>query len=546
MGQPVSGLRDRFYRRLILAYRKEGVDSFLYRYFWTESVTELLNKHLPAYSGSVQPEDEKAIREALRKCLDLEPKRTAKKKADFWEELWLRDARVQAGLISKADYCLWLAEYLAAHDIYYKDASMWDGRLWLDALLKKGLDWKEGLREPGRRERKPKPGRRGKTEGGPQNAVYSDRMYTAQLGKDLRQLAEEIGRDRAKIAGRLDRLTEEYRSVLTARLKQMALHVKIKNWLQNSGYYLPTIREGDADKEPFQRQAREKQDFTLRMFEAYCADIGEGFFSAPDSGTDAGGWRLNGGFCLLNTDWLEALREELEGEEEARLYLPLGVDPRSGCVFFLAGKELYRELYTAEEARAKEDLEQAREALRFKKEQYERARAQRGQTDAWIERAKRFYEAAKEACGKKEAAYQRAIKAREDYEASSARFCFDFLRLDGSRFPRDVGGAFRLRPKFHENVKKDYQDVLDDFEWYCVDGDEREPGGGSPREAVRELNREGPARIPEEFRWAFDVPDSLEEASPEAAEAFERSRNGPDQTAVPGRKGVLVKISNIF
>lgn len=193
------------------------------------------------------------------------------------------------------------------------------------------------------------------------------------------------------------------------------------------------------------------------------------------------------GFCLLNTDRLEELQTALE--EETSLYLPLGVDLRSGCVFFLAGKELYRELYEA---------------------------------------------------GDK--------KAREAYEASPALFCFDYLRLDGahlSRFPWDVGGAFRLRPRFHENAKKSYQDILEDFEWYCVDGDEREPGGGSPREAVRELNQEGPARIPEELRWAFDVLDGPED-SPEAAEAFERSRNGSKQTAEPGRKGVLVKTSNIF
>lgn len=476
MGQPVSNLRDRFYRRLILGYRKEGVDSFLYRYFWTASIKELLKKYLPAYLESVQPEDEGAIKErlseALRRPLDPEPKMTKKKKSDFWEELWLRDARVQAGTMSKADYFLWLAEYLADHSAYYRDTSMWDGRLWLDALLKEGLDWKEGTREPGLRE------------------LNSDRVYTAQMRKDLRQLAEEIGHDRARIAGRMDRLTEKYRSMLTARLKQMALHVKIKNWLQNSGYYLSTIREKDVDKEPFQREAREKQDFTLRMFMTYCANTDGGGFFAPDSGTDSGGWRLdNRGFCLLKADRLEKLREELDGEEETWLYLPLGVDLRSGCVFFLARKELYRDLYKAGEK-----------------------------------------------------------KAKEAYDASPARFCFDYLRLDGEHLihsPWDVGGAFRLRPKFHENAKKSYQDILEDFEWYCVYGDEREPGGGSPREAVRELNREGPARIPEEFSWAFDVPDGPE-ASPEAAEAFEWSRNRPEQTAAPGRKGELVKTSNMF
>ena len=44
MGQSVSGLRDKFYRRLILEYRKDGTGSFLYRYFWTECATELDRK----------------------------------------------------------------------------------------------------------------------------------------------------------------------------------------------------------------------------------------------------------------------------------------------------------------------------------------------------------------------------------------------------------------------------------------------------------------------------------------------------------------------
>ena len=507
MGQSVSGLRDKFYRRLILEYRKDGTSSFLYRYFWTECATELLARHLPAYAGPVEPEDEPQIIAQLKDALKQQSrpeqnKRSRKKKrevSDFWEELWLRDARVQAGLSSKADYFLWLVEYLAAHDTYYKDTSMWDGRLWLDALLKKGLDWKEGTREPGRRAQK-------------EAASRSDRVYTSQLGKDLNLLAEESRRHRAKIAGRLEGLTERDRSVLTGRLKQMALHIKIKNWLQNSGYYLPTIKETDVDKVLFQKGSREKQDFTMRMFEACCARTDGSFFFQQAAGSR--GWRLDGnGFCLLEAGQLAELQKELELVEDSSLYLPLGVDPRSGCVFFLAGKELYRALYEAEEAAAKAAYLQAQKNLR---------------------------QTSQRAC---EAAYRQAKQARADYEASPARFCFDYLRLDGEHVdqsPWDVGGSFRLRPKFHKNMGKSYQDMLEDFEWYCINGDDRELDAGSPREAVRELNPEGAARIPEPFRWAFDILE-VQEPSPEAAAAFDAAWNRPEERPGSARNGQVAR-----
>ena len=146
MGHTVGGLRDSFYRDLRREYRDKGVDSFLYRYFWTEAVTGLLEEYFPRLSLEcpVQPENSGQIGARLKdaaavyKELLLRPvlqKRDRKERRDFWEELWLNDAGYQAGLISDRDYYLWLVEYLAVHDLYYKDTSIWDGRQWLDKQI---------------------------------------------------------------------------------------------------------------------------------------------------------------------------------------------------------------------------------------------------------------------------------------------------------------------------------------------------------------------------------------------------------------------------
>ena len=74
------------------------------------------------------------------------------------------------------------------------------------------------------------------------------------------------------------------------------------------------------------------------------------------------------------------------------------------------------------------------------------------------------------------------------------------------RQERDTGGtkiAARLQPTFHENQGKSCLDVPRDLKRYCLTGTD------SPRRAVKILNEESPAGIPDEFRWAFD---NLEES----------------------------------
>lgn len=49
MGRSVSTIRDRFYRDLILEYTNKGEQSFLYRYFWADGVSGLLEEYLPGF-----------------------------------------------------------------------------------------------------------------------------------------------------------------------------------------------------------------------------------------------------------------------------------------------------------------------------------------------------------------------------------------------------------------------------------------------------------------------------------------------------------------
>ena len=47
MESPVNTIRDNFYRDLILEYTGRGEQSFLYRYFWADSISGLLEEHFP-------------------------------------------------------------------------------------------------------------------------------------------------------------------------------------------------------------------------------------------------------------------------------------------------------------------------------------------------------------------------------------------------------------------------------------------------------------------------------------------------------------------
>ena len=459
MENAVNGIREVFYRDLIDEYQDKRERSFLYRTFWAEGVAGLLEGHFPQLSAErpLRPEDELRIRKRLSEAMRERPEqarslllreapgKVRKERRDFWEELWLNDAGYRAGLISDTEYYLWLVEYLTARDVYYKDNSMWDGHAWLYRLLLAGLRGTERALEPGQMQRN---GENIRTK--------------AQVGRDLAELARLIRDERAaegtEAAGRLHGLKRrvrikgqeakvvDYLPWLTGRLERMALHIKIKTWLQDSGY---PLGEGNGSQSP--PKGPRKQDFSMRLFEAYC-DSPEGyhFYKKGRGGAAPGGWQLDGmGFCVLEPGQLGALQAALEQGETAYLYLPLAVDLFSGCTFFLAGKANYEELY-------------------------------RG-------------------AGK---------KLKDAYQSAKARWCFDYLRLDEAyrkEFPGDVGGALRLGPTFHENAGRSYRAVLNDFKRYCMTGD------NSPRRAIREFNEEGPSGLPDEFCWAFDASESWEE-----------------------------------
>lgn len=501
MEESVSGIRGTFYHSLIDDYQEKQERSFLYRYFWAESIKGLFEKHFPKIKikRAFRPEDEPRIRhrlsEAMRerqewaKSLLLKevPGKARKERRDFWEELWLNDIGCQAGVISDTEYCLWLVEYLAARGVYYKDNSMPDGHAWLYELLLAGL-----ALEPGQLW-----GEDGKSA-----------RTGAQVGRDLAELARLIRDERnagtEEIVGRLSGLKrrespgEDYLPWLTGQLEKMALRIRIKTWLQDSGY--PLRDESKAKGPP---KGSRKQDFSMRLFEAYC-DREEGFDLVRKSlgGKAAGGWRLDGeGFCVLvQSNQVEALLEALKRGENTYFYLPLAVDLFSGCVFFLAGKEIYAEVYRNEEKKLREDYEHAQ--TDYKREKTRSAEV--------------LYEDAK-------SAYGQAKRERAAYDSVEALYCFDYLRVDEDyllKYPEDIGGALRLRPFFHYNKGRPYQDVLSDFKAYCV----TEKGG--PRDIVREFNDEGPDGIPPVFHWAFKELEDQEkpQVSPEAQKAFLQAR----------------------
>lgn len=524
MGNSVGILRSSFYRSLRREYRNEGEDSFLYRFFWTEAATELLEKcRLPA-DFPIEPENSGKIRELLEETAaarwelllrpEPEKKRGGKGQGkdkreswDFWEELWLNDAGYRAGLRTDTDYYLWLVEYLAKHDLYYKDIRMWDGRQWLTLLLREGWLGAGEVRDPGIRKQKD-----GKS-------VRS----TVQIGVDLRELAEQIKTNREGVASRLHGLKkegEDYLLWLTARLERMALHIRIRNWLQNSGY--PLSRSEDTAAKPSAKKPQ-KQDFSLRLFEAYC-DSGRGgsFFRNEPSGKSVSGWRLtDDGFCLPDEDEAEALREALERNGETCVYIPLAVDLYSGCVLFLAGKDIYEQVYQEMEHRWEQYYGRKVKELSLAQDEYEKAeRSYNDKKELETIRNKK-----KAACKAAKNGYNRAKQERQEYEKSPARLCFDFLRLDRghlSRFGENPAGAFRLHPVFHRQAEEEnYRAVLTKFIAYCSGECDRVPREAIPREAIREFDQELPAGIPETFHWAFET------RSPESVYAFSRSRSRP-------------------
>ena len=476
MEQSVSGIRSAFYSSLRGDYGLNSEESFLYRFFRKNSAAELTEKYL---GETVPPEDAKArLREAMRadpgwaRSLLLQAPPGRKERRDFWEMLWLNDAGYQAELISDTDYYLWLVEYLAVRGIYYKDNSMYDGHLWLYRLLRAGLRGTQWA-----------PGSLRSSEG---KLIFSK----PQAEQHLKQLAELIRSERsegtAEAAGRLHGLTnrikgtgeeKDYLPWLTARLERMAIHIKVKTWLQDNGYPVKQPQEDDqnepgqppktAPKEPEQPPKRRKRDFSMQVFEAYCSSP-EGYDfrkKEPGGHKPAAGRPLDGDvFYVQDLEQVEQLKSALEQKGgETYFYIPLAFHLYSGCVFFLAGKGAYEELY--------EDADE---------------------------------------------------KSKKAYHDAKSTFCFDYLRLDETNC---VGAAFRLLPTFHENAGQSCIDVLNDFKRYC-EGRKRENKGYGPLQAVREFNKECPAGVPDAFRWAFDGVEE-HKPSPEAEAAFRRARNQP-------------------
>ncbi len=541
MESPVNTIRDNFYRDLILEYTGRGEQSFLYRYFWADSISGLLEEHFPGLlkKWTTRLKDEPLttltalIRKDLAENLKENPGRAADKllktapkkgsraadrpserapKRDyqtFWEALWLNDAGYRAGLIGEADYYLWLLEYLAVHDVYYKDTSMWDQRDCLNTLLQKGLQ-EEG-RMPGCRKRK------SNTKNGAAGEII---FTTAQLKKDLAELAKKLRMEHeaggTEISARLhglkcyvgtgiDKKLTDYLPWLTGRLKRMALHSRIKTWLEYSGYPLikPAADTGEDDRtEPFTTGSRKKRDFSLRLFEAYCNSPRGYEIRKKNPVADAvpNGWRMNSaGFCMLDPDQISTLQSALEKSKATSFNIPLAVDLYSGCVFFLAGKKMYEAVYRREAEERKEAYEIAKKS---RKELEQRIQRDPDHTETL---GKELADAEKD-CLMAMKEYRRAAEAWSKFMNRQNRFCFDYLRLDEThlkRFPGDVRGAFRLGPHFLENAGERSQScglILNEFQWYC------ERGENSPRARVRRFNREQPAGIPDPdmFLWAFD------------------------------------------
>ncbi len=526
MERSVSTIRDRFYRDLILEYIEWAERSFLYRYFWADSVSGLLEEYLPGFplEGTPQPKDGRAIREQLVRILKEDPnpeqargrllkEASGGSRRNFWEELWLNDAGYRAGLISDAEYYLWLAECLVKRDIYYKDTSLWDQRDCLDLLLQNGLGGEKKTPEPDSQERK--------------------NITMAQRKRDLAKLAEKLRREHeaggTEIADRLHGLkcpvkTKQgtvlgsYLLWLTGRLARMALHIRIKTWLQDSGY--PLLKQEDPEEvgdkprtEPFTIGPRRKRDFSMSLFEAYCSGPrGYEFYKKDSAGAAAPeGWRLDrAGFCMLDLGHMDALLHALEGSQDTSLNIPMAVDLYSGCVFFLAGKGLYEAVYRQEAKKRKDawlDAEQKHEQAKKAREEYGR---RLNQYPGHLKKLGKDLADKEKTCHDAVKEYDLAVKAMKKFDAAQGLFCFDYLRLDEehlARFNGDLRGALRLGPHFHENAprflenpKESREALLSEFRWYCAEGDD------SLRARIREFNPDMPPGLRDSglFLWAFE------------------------------------------
>lgn len=462
MENHVSGIRDVFYRDLIKEYRDKSERSLLYRHFWAKGMEELLKtvrKGLPKKTGKdlpeINPENRHELEHWLRDAMQHHPEAVGllqknpparKERRDFWKELWLWDACYQAGRVTDTEYYVWLVGYLDARDEYYKDTgngSIREAHVWLYPLLQAGLrgtEWElaqeklwekdafgkiktirtktqvEGdlrrlaeLLQSQRGEGKAEPDRGDQGQQGEGKAEPVRGEPNLEMGKVSSRLHGLKKTFKAKRGNQ--KKETDYLPWLTLRLKRTALHIKVKTWLQDSGY--PYKQEGEITGGG---KAPRKQDFSMQLLDAYmgsCYDMKESggawdfIRKGQGGGASLGMWQFDGKFCTADQTLVKQLAEKVQQCGKASIYIPLGIHVRTGCIFFLAGSENYHDMY-----------EQERGAVK--------------------------------------GAYGRAKE--------NVCCCFDYLRLED---PGGFRGELRMQPCFHENAGKDYGTVLGDFKRYC-------------------------------------------------------------------------------
>lgn len=123
------------------------------------------------------------------------------------------------------------------------------------------------------------------------------------------------------------------------------------------------------------------------------------------------------------------------------------MDRRSGCVLFLAGKDIDEQVYQ-EEKRWSMYHDRMEKELRYAQDEYEKATTCFNDSKT-LKDIRDKKKAACEAAGK---GCKRAEKANMEYKASPSSLCFDFLRLDRGywrRLGENPAEAFCLIP-FHK------------------------------------------------------------------------------------------------
>lgn len=125
---------------------------------------------------------------------------------------------------------------------------------------------------------------------------------------------------------------------------------------------------------------------------------------------------------------MEALREALERSGETCFYIPLTVDLQSGCVLFLAEKDIYEQIYQKEEKKWSMYHDRMEQEFRHAPDAYEKAKICFNDSKTL-----------KAICDKKKAAYDhvlRCVDGLSSYLAEKADWTGDSGRPCGSVLPR--------------------------------------------------------------------------------------------------------------